>query len=286
MPDYFSMAGISALQLLIKYVILFGMAYLIGRWHRNRCLREYGVKLGNGSIKSYLALGLLAGIFINILPDGLLFLDLAANGSSSLVPPELPGKWSLGFWVFQFVGNFGLVAIFEELFFRGYYQTRLSEDFGIATAIWIQSFMFAFSHTRFIQADIFQLGTLLGLILTSILFGFMLYKTGSLIPPIIGHAVINLPTTGAELRFFLGFSLAVVLIFWKPILSYAWEIWNTLIRPRSIRWVLVGIGIVLAISLPLLVIPESLILWALIGLIIAFVIERKEKEQGLAGSPD
>lgn len=79
-------------------------------------------------------------------------------------------------------------AICEETGFRGYLQVPLEKKYGPAIAIVVTSLLFLLihlSHTwaREIIPHIF---------LASVLLGILAYKTGSLIPGIIGHAILDI----------------------------------------------------------------------------------------------
>jgi membrane protease YdiL (CAAX protease family) len=81
-----------------------------------------------------------------------------------------------------------VAAICEETGFRGYLQVPLEKKYGPAIAIIITSLIFTLihmSHTwaRQIIPHIF---------LASVLLGLLAYKTGSLIPGIIGHAILDI----------------------------------------------------------------------------------------------
>jgi membrane protease YdiL (CAAX protease family) len=81
-----------------------------------------------------------------------------------------------------------VAAIVEETGFRGYMQQPLERKYGPVTAILITSVIFTaihLSHTwaRQIAPQIF---------FASMLLGILAYKTNSLIPGIIGHAILDI----------------------------------------------------------------------------------------------
>jgi membrane protease YdiL (CAAX protease family) len=78
-------------------------------------------------------------------------------------------------------------AIAEETGFRGYMQAPLEKKYGVTTAIVITSLIFTGIHlshswARPIWPHIF---------FASALLGILAYRTGSLIPGIIGHAILD-----------------------------------------------------------------------------------------------
>ena len=74
-------------------------------------------------------------------------------------------------------------AICEELLFRGYVQTRLNRAMGPAAGILIASMLFAGFHMDFVHViAVFPLGLFLG---------FVAWRSGSLLPAMMGHFVNN-----------------------------------------------------------------------------------------------
>jgi uncharacterized protein len=75
----------------------------------------------------------------------------------------------------------------EEVFFRGYMQTRLSERWPPATAVVVTSLAFGLLHLEWIHATL-ALG--LGLWL-----GFITQRAGSALPAVIAHVINNVVFT-------------------------------------------------------------------------------------------
>lgn len=282
LPDYYSLALISAGQLLFKWGIMFGLAYLIGRWHRNRRLVEYGGSKGNGSLRSYLALGIVAGLMLGFLSDFIVQVDIYFNGSTDLVATADAGRGTLGFWVLAAVSAFILPPILEELWMRGYAQTRLAEDYGSGTAIWFAAFIFAFAHTHFIQADLFNMGTLFSIVISGAVLGYLFHITGSLIPPILAHAVINLFASGPEMPFVLGGTILLLIVLWRPIVGHAREVWSTLMGVDSIGWTVGGLLVITVLTVAVAIVPNSLVLWAILGPLIFLPHEYRDRRWRLA----
>lgn len=111
---------------------------------------------------------------------------------------ELPYTASKGlWWIFMFLWvQLLLVALPEELFYRGYLQTRLQQLIGrrlvifggdVGPAIIVTSAVFALGHLIAIPA-----ATRLAVFFPSLLFGWLRDRTGSIIPGIVVHALSNL----------------------------------------------------------------------------------------------
>jgi len=266
LPNYYTLALISAGQLLFKWGIMFGLAYLIGRWHRNRRLSDYGVSKGGGSLGSYLTIGIVAGLIIAFPSDFLVQVDIYMNGSTDLVASADAGRGTIGYWVLAAASAFVLPAILEELWMRGYAQTRLGEDYGVGASIWFSAFIFGFAHTHFIQSDFFKLGTLISIVISGVVLGYLFHVTGSLIAPILAHAVINLFATGPETPIILAGTIVLVVILWRPIFLHAKNMWSILSQLESKSWTIGGLIVILILTTAVAIIPNSLLLWIIVGL--------------------
>gem|GEM_PF-3764742 len=74
-------------------------------------------------------------------------------------------------------------AIMEELFFRGMMMNQFRKVFNIHVAIWLTGFLFSLFH--------FQILGFFPRMLLGVVFGYMAYWSGSLIPCIIAHFTNN-----------------------------------------------------------------------------------------------
>lgn len=77
-----------------------------------------------------------------------------------------------------------LAGAAEEMFFRGYLQTRLRERWSAPVAVVVTSFAFGLLHLEWIHA---VLALVLGLWL-----GFIVEQSGSALPAVAGHVVNNM----------------------------------------------------------------------------------------------
>lgn len=81
-----------------------------------------------------------------------------------------------------------VAGICEETGFRGYMQVPLENKFGSATGIFITSIVFMLIHlTHSWAAPIIP-----HIFFASVLLGILAYRSGSLIPGIIGHSILDI----------------------------------------------------------------------------------------------
>ena len=111
------------------------------------------------------------------------------------------------FWLFNIIlVQFLLVALPEELFYRGYLQTRLDQlfphertVFGVRVSLpslLITSALFAIGHYVTIPSP-----SRLAVFFPSLLFGWMRRATGGIMAPLIFHAFCNLFVEFAQLHY-------------------------------------------------------------------------------------
>jgi membrane protease YdiL (CAAX protease family) len=105
--------------------------------------------------------------------------------------------------------SFGLVACLEELFYRGYCQRRLAEDWGDGPAIVGASLLFVFSHGQYLSPNLYNLCMVFTVLVLAVGFGVIFAWTRSLIPSMLAHAIINVPMVP---HWAAGFLVAYVVI--------------------------------------------------------------------------
>ncbi len=184
--------------LLLQYVGWFVLIIPLNWWHRRRGPAAYGFTRAG---RSWTAL-LLAGLATAGLVEWPVMSVNLANSFYQLgetVPWRQAffdtswRRWE--FWVFSAVMSWAIVPVLEELFYRGYCQRRLAEDWGDGPAIVGTSCLFVFSHTQYLIPNAYNAGMIIGLLIAALGFGVVFAWTRSLIPSIVAHAIINVPMT-------------------------------------------------------------------------------------------
>jgi membrane protease YdiL (CAAX protease family) len=98
---------------------------------------------------------------------------------------DLP-VWSA--WLFVIMASL-VAGICEEIGFRGYMQVPLEKRYGPAISIAIVSMAFVVFHLNQAWAP----PILLHIFAISVMLGILAYASGSLIPGILGHALMDIP---------------------------------------------------------------------------------------------
>lgn len=184
--------------LLLQYGAWFLLIIPINAWHRRRGPAVYGLTRAGHSWRALALTGLGAVALTYWLTLGVSLLN-AHYHLGETVPWRqalFDTSWRRGeFWVFMGVASWGGVALGDELFYRGYCQRRLAEDWGDGPAIVGVTCLFVFAHSQYLRPDLYNLGTAASLLGLGLGFGVLFAVTRSIVPCFIAHALINVPLT-------------------------------------------------------------------------------------------
>ncbi len=167
------------------------------RWYRRRGASAYGLTKAS---RTWTAL-LLAGLGTAALSEWLvLAIGFLNSCSPSKTEPWRQAFFGMSwrrweFWLFSAVMSWALIPVLEELFFRGYCQRRLAEDWGNGPAIIGTACLFTFEHTRYQIPNAYNVGMIVGLFVSAVGFGIIFAWTRSLFPAIIAHMIFDIPMT-------------------------------------------------------------------------------------------
>lgn len=258
------------------------LAFAIGWWHRRRKPAQYGISTGGRSVPVLIGLGVVLFSFSE-LPAKIL--EVVAQSVD--LGPGVPWReaifemsWSSPqFWALMFVGSFGLIPILEELFYRGYCQTRLEEDFGAPAAILGTAALFSFSHSQYLTLSPLNLSTMAALVFGAIVWGYAFYRTRSLLVVMVAHALVNLPLYGIWVWIAPVAMLAVLLLARKVLaaeLPEARAVFSQRGRAPLAGLLFVMLGL-FAVGMVTPGISDYLFLLGLLFLVVALVLHWLEK---------
>jgi membrane protease YdiL (CAAX protease family) len=228
-------------------------------YRRGLTPREAGLTRNNQPLGSLVKTGLALGIFTTI-PIGLLF------AARALMPfgEGLPAWWTYpeteidtAFWIGLLATSVLIPPLTEEIFTRGYQRTRLVESYGVMGGVVLTGLVFAISHTRYLRADPMLLLFLLTIMISSVSWTYLAQKTGSVIPPMVAHAVTNGTATAIlfDVWIPLFFLMIMGAILFRPISRTVAEFigdWRADTEKSSLWYGLIGIVIVIVPGLVLL----------------------------------
>ena len=184
--------------LLLQYASYFLLIVPINWWHRRSGPAAYGLTKAGRSWSALLLAGGATAALAAWPATGVLLIDSLYD-----IGPTVPWRQAIfdtswqrwEFWLFMAVLSFALIPILEELFYRGYCQRRLAEDWGDGPAIIGTSLLFVFTHSQYLVLNAYNISLIAGLLILSVGFGVVFAWTRSLVPAMFAHAVINVPMT-------------------------------------------------------------------------------------------
>jgi membrane protease YdiL (CAAX protease family) len=184
--------------LLLQYAGWFLLIVPIDWWRGARGLAVYGLTRSGRSWSTLLLAGAVTTALVTPAVLGLQLIDGAFNLGETVpwrqaIFDTSWRRWE--FWLFAGVLSFGFVAVVEEVFYRGYCQRRLAEAWGHGPAIAAVACFFTFAHGQYLFANPYNVGMLLALVIFAVGAGVVFAWTGSLIPSIFTHAIMNTPMT-------------------------------------------------------------------------------------------
>jgi membrane protease YdiL (CAAX protease family) len=196
--------------LLLQYAGWFMLIIPINWWHRRRGPAAYGLTTAARPLTSLLLAGIATAALAAWPSFTVSWLD-ARYELGETVPWRQAlfdtswRRWE--FWLLMAVASFAFIPVVEELFYRGYCQRRLAEDWGDGPAILGTAFLFVFSHGQYLILNVYNVSFIVGLLVLAVGVGVVFAWTRSLIPSMLAHAIINVPMTpfwqGILLVFFL-----------------------------------------------------------------------------------
>ncbi|MCC2617288.1 CPBP family intramembrane metalloprotease [Aestuariibacter halophilus] len=194
-------------------ILLFGWAF------RRSFVADMGGSLRGHSLLWLVGLGCV-GWALGDLPNKVLWVLDAEFDLGTSVPWRealIHGEKTAGWWTLMAVGSFGLIPVVEEIFWRGFVQARLQHSFPPAVAIIGAAAMFTLSHAQYHQLDGYHVATILALFFNACVIGWLFYRSGSLVPVIVMHALLNFPTDGAMTYVVIAVMSVIVCWQWTAI---------------------------------------------------------------------
>ncbi|MGC4115871.1 MAG: MXAN_2755 family glutamic-type intramembrane protease [Myxococcales bacterium] len=198
-----------------KAVAAVAFLYLPGMvvWRRNQDYRDYGATLAGWQRGAAWGLGLSLAVlpiftvcffgFVELLKDLPAWLQgiLAPYPKDSSFHFRLPDRF-----LAHVVDQFLVVALPEELFYRGYMQQRLRAAWPeggrtlwgvkLGRAFWVTQILFALGHLA--EPHPWRLAVFF----PALVFGWLREKTGTILPGTLFHALSNLTVLVLEACFF------------------------------------------------------------------------------------
>jgi membrane protease YdiL (CAAX protease family) len=195
-------------------------------------------------------------------------------------------SWTPAFWLFLAVSSFVLTPVLEELLYRGYCQRRLEESFGGVGAILIVTLVMTLGHNQYFHLSILNLGTLASMIPLVLGMGYVYWRSRSLIPGMIIHAVVNVPTKGIYDFLVPAVMLMALILFRQRWLSMVQDFHQHAVGKGWKRAAFAAMILAITLIIGYECQPGWFIPVALFGLAVALFIESKQRQLECGSSRD
>jgi membrane protease YdiL (CAAX protease family) len=278
-PDFVALSVAWLKFFLLQYACLLAPAFFIGWWRRRLKPRDYGLTRAGSRITALIAQGLLAFAFV-MLPLQLLvlatqFIPLGPDPFMWTFVRQV--DWTPAFWLFVAVSGFAVTSPLEEIFFRGYCQTRLEEDFGGIGAIAIVALFTALGHSQYHQLSALNVGIIACAMLSFLAIGWVYWRTRSLIPAVIIHGAMNVPTKAIWVFLMPAILIVVLVLFHQKWRNTVREFLAQASNPGWKVAAFSGAAVAIAMVIGFETRPDTLVPLSIVGLVVALIIELRWK---------
>jgi membrane protease YdiL (CAAX protease family) len=270
-PDMIAIAIDLTKLLLLQFAGWFALLLLFTWLNEHKLKSELKLSLSGRTISQLIAIGLFAWCIGDLANKVVFLLDQTYSIGVSVPWREalLNGERNTGWWLIMFIGSFGLIPILEEVFWRGYVQSKLIRCLSPTSGILVTAGLFVFSHAQYHQLDLYHCATLIALSISALALGWVTHKTNSIIPAIVMHAMLNFPLDGNYLALIVLLMIGMSIWQWKKIKAFTNDLFLsgffTYFNYVSVIILLVGVGAMLTLSQA----PGSIMTTGIFCLIIA-----------------
>lgn len=268
--------------LLFQYCGYFFLAAPLNWWYRRRKPGHYGLTRAGRSWKFLLLAGIGTAACCEWLVVGLTLANsIHPSATVAWRQAFMEMSWQRWqFWLFSGVLGWAGAPFFEELFFRGYCQRRLAEDWGDGPAILGAACLFTFQHSQYFRADAYNMGIVAGLLFSAVGFGVVFAWTRSLIPAMIAHAVFDLPMSTIWQAVLLAGLIIGAALVWRRAVPILKQVFSTGSTGAALTLAIVGAAYAILNSLDKLIV--YLVAAAFAMVVIAVVLEARDRGQNRA----
>lgn len=258
-PDFLAAAIAQFEAHALRYGFLIATIFLVAWWRRVKTRTAYSLTTGGHSLKTLVGVGVLVGIFGTVPVNLLMVVDEMHSLGPGTPFWQLMDRveWDWTFWLYMAASSYLLVPVVEEIVARGYMLGRMREVLSTGGAVVLISLFFAFVHAQYLDGTILGTGTLISVILTSLLWGYVTVRTGSLIPAMVSHAIINVPIAGTFQVGMLVLALVLLVVFWGSVKRWFADFAALMKQVDDWGQVMIAFALVLAVVAVLVAAPQA-----------------------------
>lgn len=207
----------SGLRILLRIGFVAALGLMLLWFRRGVTPRGAGLTRAGKPMAYLLRVGLLLGGFSSFL-IGLVFAvhTVVPFGEGLAVWKEFrESTLDPAFLVDLLATSIIVPPLVEEIMARGYMRMRLVESYGRIGGVILTGLLFALAHGKFISTDPLLLVFMVALIASSISWAYIAQATGSLIPPMIAHAMTNAFASMVLFDVWIPFAVVTALVLWQ-----------------------------------------------------------------------
>jgi membrane protease YdiL (CAAX protease family) len=234
-PNWHAAAQAEAKWLALRYGITFAVVLAVCLWRGRPTAREAGLSLGNRSVPGLIAFGVMLGLLLNTPVEAAAlaqhFLHLGAN--TPMWDLMQRSEWTRDFWLYMAVASYGAIPLVEEFYFRSYALGRYRGHFSDGAAVLLVAVFFWVAHGQYLGGDAFLAFNSALLFLGALVLGWSVVHTGSVLPAIVAHVVINIPVSTEFRVAWVLLGLAALVLLSGPITRAARDLVNLLAGTRE-----------------------------------------------------
>ncbi|MCB2113514.1 MAG: CPBP family intramembrane glutamic endopeptidase [Parvularculaceae bacterium] len=236
-PDYLASSLAIGKQFALQYGAAIALILLLGALRRRTAPRHYALGASPLGAPRLVALGVITGLIASI-PAQSIFLakEFWPLGKDTLLWTVMESNpWDWTFWVFAATASFVLVPIVEELMWRSYVLGRLVEAFRPGAALLLSSLVFAGLHFQYlVSGDFLGYATMASVLFAALVFGLVTLTSGSVLPAVIAHMILNIPMNMEFGAARLALGLLTLAIFAVPVARYAKLLGKAVFQPDTL----------------------------------------------------
>jgi membrane protease YdiL (CAAX protease family) len=222
-PDYLASSVAFGKQFALQYGAAAALVVIFAALRKRVAPRAYALAFRPLGLARLVVLGVVAGLIVSI-PTQSIFLakEIWPLGKDTVLWTVMESNpWDWKFWVFAATGSFIIVPIIEEFLWRSYVLGRLVEAFRPGGALVLSALVFAGLHYQYlVNADLLGYATMASVVFAALIFGLVTLTTGSMLPAIIAHMILNIPMNMEFGAARLALGLGMTAIFAKPMIRY------------------------------------------------------------------
>ena len=197
--DFYQVTIFTSISMILRFGSMIVIAFFVFKlWYRvdrRQIFQKWSLSKGGYSLIRLFGMGVVLWA-VTILPLEILFLLNEITPIGEGLPLwELQDEIGLrtDFLVLFLFTSIVIPPLFEEIIARGYMRSRIANSYGQMGGIILSALIFTLAHGQYFEGNLLLASILPIIIYATICWAFVAWRTGSIIPGIVAHAIMNTP---------------------------------------------------------------------------------------------